>query len=98
MSQAGRWSLRVEAESEGVTMQGTLRLKHKVGGHTALRDFQKFGLGKDPDAGKDGRQEERGRQRKRWLDGITDSMDMSLSTNSLYWHCNVFENSLAVSL
>ena len=30
-------------------------------------------------AGKDGRQEERGRQRMRWLDGITDLMDMSLS-------------------
>ena len=34
---------------------------------------------KDPDAGKDWRWEERGRQRMRWLDGITDSMDMNLS-------------------
>ena len=31
------------------------------------------------DAGRDWRQEERGRQRMRWLDGITDLMDMSLS-------------------
>ena len=36
-------------------------------------------IGKDADAGKDWRQEEKGRQRLRWLDGITDSMDMSLS-------------------
>ena len=34
---------------------------------------------KDPDAGKDWRQEEKGQQRMRWLDGITDSMDMNLS-------------------
>ena len=34
---------------------------------------------KDPDAGKDWRQEEKGWQRMRWLDGIADSMDMSLS-------------------
>ena len=35
-------------------------------------------IGKDPDAGKDSRQEEKGTQRMRWLDGITDSMYMSL--------------------
>ena len=34
---------------------------------------------KDPDAGKDWRQEERGSQRMKWLDSITDSMNMSFS-------------------
>ena len=34
---------------------------------------------KDPDAGNDQRQEEKGQQRMRWLDGITDSVDISLS-------------------
>ena len=36
-------------------------------------------IGKDPDAGKDWRQEEKRGQRMRWLDGIRSSMDMSLS-------------------
>ena len=31
------------------------------------------------DAGRDWGQEEKGRQRMRWLDGITDLMDVSLS-------------------
>ena len=34
---------------------------------------------KAPDAGKDWRQEEKGMTENGWLDGITDSMDMSLS-------------------
>ena len=33
---------------------------------------------KDPDAGKIEDMRKRGRQRMRWLDGIIDSMDMSL--------------------
>ena len=36
-------------------------------------------IGKDPDARRDGGRRRRGRQRMRWLDGITDLMDMRLS-------------------
>ena len=42
-------------------------------------DVKNWLIGKDPDAGKDWRQEIRRQQRMRWLDGLTDSMDMSLS-------------------
>ena len=41
-------------------------------------DVNSWVIGKDPDAGKDWGQEESGRQRMRWLDGITESMDMGL--------------------
>ena len=44
-----------------------------------LPDEKSWLIGKDPDAGKDWRQRRRGQQRMRWLDSITDSMDMSLS-------------------
>jgi len=42
-------------------------------------DAKNWLIGKDPDAGKDWGQEEKGQQRMRWLDGIMDSMDMSFS-------------------
>ena len=41
-------------------------------------DAKSWLIGKDPDAGNDWRLRRRGRQRMRWLDGIIDSMDMSL--------------------
>ena len=42
-------------------------------------DGKNWLIEKDPDAGKDWRQRRRGRQRMRWVDSITDSMDMTLS-------------------
>ena len=41
-------------------------------------DGKSWLTGKDPDVGKDWRQEKKGQQRIRWLNGITDLMDMSL--------------------
>ena len=42
-------------------------------------DLKKWLIGKDPDAGKDWKQEEKGMTEDKWLDGITDSMDMRLN-------------------
>ena len=42
-------------------------------------DVKSWLIGKDPEVGKDWRQKEKGKQRMRWLDDITDSMAMNLS-------------------
>ena len=51
-------------------------------------------IGKDPDAGKDEGRRRRGKPRTRWLDGITDSMDMSPLRSSVY-SCYLFLTSSA---
>ena len=43
-----------------------------------LPDVKKWLIGKDPDAGKDEGKRRRGQERMRWLDSITNSMDMNL--------------------
>ena len=52
-----------------------LKLKLQYFGHI-IRRIDSL---KDSDAGRDWGRRRRGRQRMRWLDSITDSMDMSLS-------------------
>ena len=42
-------------------------------------DAKNWLIGKDLNAGKDWRQVERGQQKLKWLDGVTDLMDMSLN-------------------
>ena len=42
-------------------------------------DAKSWLIGKDPDAGKDWSGRRRGQQKMRWLDGVTNSMDMRMS-------------------
>ena len=59
-----------------ISLEGMmLKLKLQYFGHLMRR----VDLLEDSDAGMDWGQEEKGRQRMRWLDGIPYSIDMSLS-------------------
>ena len=70
-------SVHPKGDSPGCSLEGLmLKLKLQSFGHLMRRtdSFEKtLMLGKTED------RRSRGRQRRRWLDGITDLMDMSLS-------------------
>ena len=69
--------------SPGCSLEGlTLKLKLQYFGHLMWRTDS---LEKIPMLGKIEGKRRRGRQRMRWLDGITDSMDMSLSNSGSWW-------------
>ena len=78
-----RWTARSSNQSilkeisPGCSLEGMmLKLKHQYFGHLMRRVDS---LEKTLMLGGIGGRRKRGRQRMKWLDGITDSMDMSLS-------------------
>ena len=62
-----------------------LMLKLKLQYFSYLIEKSLFLIGKDPDVGKDWKQEDRGQQRMRWLYGVTNSMDMRVWASSGRW-------------
>ena len=74
---AGRSNQSILKISPGISLEGLmLKLKLQYFGHLTqgANSFKKT-----PILGKTESRRRRGRQRMRWLDGITDSMDVSLS-------------------
>ena len=79
------WGILWTEEPGGLLSIGLHRVGHDWSNlactHTILwpPDAESQFIAKDPDAGKYDGKRRRGRQRMRWLDGIIDSMDMSLT-------------------